>query len=531
MSGVLANANDELLLAQLGYKQEFKRDFGVFELFGLAFSIQGVLPSIASVLVYSIPYGGAVSMVWGWTVCSIFLMLIATAIAELGSAAPTSGGVYYWTFHFSSPKYRNYLSWLLGYVDTIAYIAGTTGINWGCAVQVMAAASIGSNIAFEANVFQTYGVFVAITILQATLCSLASKIIARLQLVYILVNLGRALLISLCFAVIFGMPANTPSEFKNDAKYAFGSFENLSSWPDGFAFILGFLAPLWVVGGFDSSVHISEEARNASTAIPWAVMLSTAATCILGWAINLSLAFNMGSDIDGILSNPIGQPLATIFFNGLGQRGTLGLWAILIVAQFMMGTSILVSSSRQIFAFSRDGALPFSNYLYYVNKSLSVPTRCVWFSAAIAVLLALIPLAGNAASGAIFALAVVGQYICYSTAISARWLGGTVFEKGPFHLGVLSFPISLCAVFFMLFMSVILLFPAEPALASPATMNYTVLVIGSVMLFATVYYFFPVYGGIHWFKGPVVTAKDDMDLDGSAESRSMTEMKSREKEI
>lgn len=41
---------DEQLLAQLGYKQEFKRDFGILELFGVAFSFQGVLPSIALVL-------------------------------------------------------------------------------------------------------------------------------------------------------------------------------------------------------------------------------------------------------------------------------------------------------------------------------------------------------------------------------------------------------------------------------------------------------------------------------------------------
>ncbi|KAJ3911649.1 hypothetical protein F5877DRAFT_85697 [Lentinula edodes] len=70
-------AKDEVLLVQLGYKQEFKRDFGLLELFGVAYSIQGVVPSIASVLVYSIPYGAAVTM------------------AELGSSTPTSGGVYY----------------------------------------------------------------------------------------------------------------------------------------------------------------------------------------------------------------------------------------------------------------------------------------------------------------------------------------------------------------------------------------------------------------------------------------------------
>ncbi|KAJ3992755.1 amino acid/polyamine transporter I, partial [Lentinula boryana] len=384
----------------LGYKQEFKCNFGILELSGLAFSIQGVVPGIASVLVYSIPYGGAISMVWGWTVCSIFLMFIATAIAELGSAAPTSGGVYYWTFQFSSPKCHNYLSWLYTDVDTIAYVAGVTGINWGCAVQVCAAASIGSGLSFQANVFQTYGIFVAITTLQAILCSFAIKIIARLQIVYIIINIG------LSFAVIFGMPTNTPLGLKNNAKYAFGSFQNLSSWPDGFAFILGFLVPLWVVSGFDLSVHISEEARNASTAIPWAVMLSMTASCILGWGINVSLTFNMGKDINGIFSNDIGQPLATIFFNSFHRQGTLVLWTILIMAQFMAGTSLLVSSSRQIFAFSRDGALPFSKFLYHVKKSFSVPTHCVWVSAIIAALLGLIPLAGNAASGAVFAMSV-----------------------------------------------------------------------------------------------------------------------------
>lgn len=55
--------NDEDLLAQLGYKQEFKRDFSRLELFGLSFSIIGVVQSIAIVLLFSLPYGGLVGMV------------------------------------------------------------------------------------------------------------------------------------------------------------------------------------------------------------------------------------------------------------------------------------------------------------------------------------------------------------------------------------------------------------------------------------------------------------------------------------
>ena len=49
--------------AKLGYKQELRRNFTMIEVFGIAFSIMGLLPSIASTLVYSIP-AGPVGMVW-----------------------------------------------------------------------------------------------------------------------------------------------------------------------------------------------------------------------------------------------------------------------------------------------------------------------------------------------------------------------------------------------------------------------------------------------------------------------------------
>ncbi len=70
--GTVVNA-DEAFLASLGYRQEFKRQFTKFELFGVAFSIIGVLPSIASVLVFALPNGGPVALVWGVRSFSILL--------------------------------------------------------------------------------------------------------------------------------------------------------------------------------------------------------------------------------------------------------------------------------------------------------------------------------------------------------------------------------------------------------------------------------------------------------------------------
>lgn len=41
-------------VAAMGYKQELKRNFTMIEIFGIAFSIMGLLPSIASTLTYSV---------------------------------------------------------------------------------------------------------------------------------------------------------------------------------------------------------------------------------------------------------------------------------------------------------------------------------------------------------------------------------------------------------------------------------------------------------------------------------------------
>ncbi|KAJ7118628.1 hypothetical protein C8R43DRAFT_1137184 [Mycena crocata] len=78
---------DEELLATLGYKQEFKREFTLLEVFGIAFSIMGVVPSIASVLFYAIPNGGGPGMVCRWAVASVFILFVGMSMAELASSA------------------------------------------------------------------------------------------------------------------------------------------------------------------------------------------------------------------------------------------------------------------------------------------------------------------------------------------------------------------------------------------------------------------------------------------------------------
>ncbi|KAF8461313.1 amino acid/polyamine transporter I [Gautieria morchelliformis] len=501
---------DERLLHSLGYKQEFKREFTRFEVFGISFSIIGLLPSIASVLFFAVPNGGPVGLVWGWLIASCFILTIGMAMAELASAAPTSGGLYFWTYKYASPETRNLLCWLVGYSNTVGSAAAVASIDWGCAVQVMAAATIGSNDqSFVPTSGQTYAVYLAIIFAHALICSLGTRVLARLQNLYVALNIG------LCLALIIALPVLTPKSLKNNASFALGAFTNLDGWPDWFAFMLSWLAPAWTIGGFDSAVHMSEEATNAATAVPWAIVGAVAISSILGTAINVVLAFCAGSDMSSVLNSPIGQPMATIIFGSLGPNGTLALWSVIVTVQFMMGSSMLLASSRQTFAFSRDGALPMSRYLYRINGYTQTPVNTVWFSGSLAALLGLLAFAGPSATNALFSLSVVGSNTAYMIPIGLRFIYSRhTFVHGPFSLGRWSLPVAITSILFMIFINIIFFFPTSPQTTTPS-MNYSVVVMSGVTFGSLVWYYFPVYGGVHWFTGPVRTVEGDLSIKGS----------------
>ncbi len=121
----------------------------------------------------------------------------------------------------------------------------------------------------------------------------------------------------------------------------------------------------------------------------------------------------------------------------------------------------------------------------------------------------LLTFAGDGATNAIFSLGVTALYVAYALPICARFLGSNDFEPGPFNLGRFSAPVAFVAVLWMVFTSIVLMFPSTPQ-TTVEDMNYAVVVQWGTMILSLVYYYFPRYGGVHWFKGPIPTI-DDFD--------------------
>jgi hypothetical protein len=74
----------------------------------------------------------------------------------------------------------------------------------------------------------------------------------------------------------------------------------------------------------------------------------------------------------------------------------------------------------------------------------------------------------------------------------------------------------------MIFMIVIFLFPTTPT-TNAQEMNYTIVVFGGFMSLAIFWYYCPVYGGVHWFNGPVSNVEPEIDDGKEKEEGSVSE--------
>ncbi|TVY75820.1 GABA-specific permease [Lachnellula suecica] len=512
---LLAGEADAELLAKLGYKQELRRNFTMIEVFGIAFSIMGLLPSIASTLAFSIP-AGPVGMVWGWFLASGCIFVVGVAMADLGSAMPTSGGLYWWTHYFASPKTRNALSFLVGYSNTLGLVGGLCSIDYGFALMFCSVIVVSRDGNWTPSNGDVYAVFLACVLMHGVLASTLSKVMGKLQTVFVAMNL------ILIAATIIALPVGKKlSSERNDAHYIFAQTENLTTWPTGWAFMLSWLSPIWTIGAFDACVHMSEEAANAAKAVPYGIMMSIGSCWILGFIIMIVIAACINPDLDAVLSSPFGQPMAQIYYDAVGKKGTLGLMSLLFIVQFLMGLSITVAASRQTWAFSRDGALPFSSFFRPISKKMGyIPLRCVWGCVLLAAILGLLCLIAPAAASALFSLAVAGNNLAWGTPLFCRVVWGQhKFVPGPFYTGDrFSRPIAWAAIVFLVFGIILAMFPVGGPNPTPQDMNYTVVINMAVWGGALAYYFIDAR---KWFTGPKITI-DTLPIQGGVISENST---------
>ncbi|OXY90386.1 amino acid permease, partial [Streptomyces diastatochromogenes] len=287
-------------------------------------------------------------------------------------------------------------------------------------------------------------------------------------------------------------------------------FENNTGFTSGlYGGMLGLLVTSWTFTGFDGSFHMSEETVRATVNAPKGITRAIGYSAITGLILILALVYSI-SDYSKVAGSS--APPVQILIDGLGLGAAKVMLLIVIGAMLFCGLANLTSNTRQIFAFSRDGAMPGSRLWHSVSPRTRTPVKAVWLAVACSLALVVPGWWSHTAFTAIVSVNVVGLFLAYAVPIFLRLRLGDEFQPGPWHLGPWGKPIGWLAVVWIVLSSVLFMLPQ----ASPITVdsfNYAPIALAVVLVVATVWWFATAR---RRFQGPVSYGRPDevaaMDL-------------------
>lgn len=485
--------DDTKRLHELGYAQELKRSMGGFSNFAVSFTIISILSGCLTLFSFGMNTGGPMTMIWGWLLVGFFVVLVGLGMAEVCSAYPTAGGLYYWAARLK-PNNPGVWSWFTGWFNLLGQVAVTAGIDFGCALFIEGFLTeigwLSINVNFSTIQHEVVLLTAILLAVHGLLNTRGVNLVAKLADVSVWWHLAG---VSIIVLALFFAPQHHQA-----ASFVFGHFINNTGFHWSFyVFLIGLLNAQYTLTGYDASAHMTEETHNAAIAGPKGIVNSIVVSLIAGWILLVGVSFAIQPGKYTSESTALVAP-AQIFVDALGKTGGLLLLLIAIVAQFFCGMSSVTANSRMIYAFSRDGAVPGSKMWHRINPRTRTPTNAVWFAAVGAFILALPYWWSITAYAAVTSIAVVGLYIAYILPVFLRVLQGDKFQKGPWALGKWGVPIGIIATIWVVFICVMLMLPqVEPITAH--TFNYAPLAVLVVIGFAGVWW---VVSARKWFTGP-----------------------------
>ncbi|KAL6613817.1 hypothetical protein ACP70R_036087 [Stipagrostis hirtigluma subsp. patula] len=496
---------DRARLQQLGYKQELKRGLSVVSNFAFSFAIISVLTGVTTTYNTGLRYGGPVSMTVGWLVVAAFNGCVALSMAEICSAYPTSGGLYYWSAKLAGKDWAPLASWITGWFNIVGQWACTASVDFSLAqlIQVMILLSTGgaNGGGYLASKYVVLAIYSLILAVHGLINSLPIQWLSWFG------QLGAFWNVAGVFALVILIPA--VAKERANAKFVFTHFNTENGagiHSKAYILAVGLLTSQYSSIGYDTSAHMTEETKNADWSGPMGIVTSVALSSIFGWiylvaitsvVTNIPYLLDAGNDAGG---NAIAQALYTTFHRRYGSGvGGIVCLGVVAVAIFLCGIASVTSNSRMGYAFSRDGAMPFSHAWHRLNKH-EVPLNIVWLSVSVAFVMALTSLGSQVAFQAMSSITTLGLYISYALPIFFRvTTARKSFVQGPFNLGKFGVLVGWVAVFWAALVTVLFCLPVAYPVAED-NFNYTPVAVGGVLLLTLGSW---VLHARFWFQGPV----------------------------
>ncbi|MFE4830584.1 amino acid permease [Streptomyces sp. NPDC056672] len=466
--------DEEQRLRELGYQPVLARRMGGFGNFAISFSVISILSGCMTLYGFGMGAGGPSVMLWGWAGVGLFVLCVGMALAEVTSAYPTSGALYYMADRLGGRKW----GWYTGWLNLLGLLGAIAGIDYGAAL--FTGAFLNLQFGFDPTPGWTMVIFMCILLLHATLNLFGVRLVSVLNSISVWWHLAGV-------AIIVGALAIIPDSHQSPS-FVFTEFVNETGWENPvYVAAIGLLLAQYTFSGYDASAHLSEETSNASVSAARGIVRAIWVSWIAGFALLAGLTFAI-QDYAGTRNSDTGVPPAQILIDALGSGGATALLLLVIVAQLFCGNAEVAAASRMVFAFSRDNALPGSALWRRVSSRTQTPVPAVWFAVVVACLLAVPSLYSTTAYGAVTAINVIGITPAYAIPIYLKLRAGDRFEPGPWTLGRWSKPIGWIAVVWVAVVTVLFCLPQS----NPVTvdsMNYAVIALAVVLVLATVWWY------------------------------------------
>jgi amino acid transporter len=497
-------------LHRLGYAQELLRSMGGFSNFAISFSIISILTGAVILYDYGLAWAGTAAVLIGWPLITIFVVAIAASMAEIASAYPTAGGLYYWASRMKNKEWGWWTAWL----NLIGQFAIVAGINYAAAgfLNATIITPLLSNAGID---FQNTSVFgfingQLVTMGILMLIELAMNI-AGINLVALLNQVSVWWHIVIVAAVVFlvflagkpdasGLtlfaiqPLDTAGSWDNNLGIFHLTYGPAVTYPLILAFFFSLLQANWTYTGYDASAHVAEETVGARVASAWGLFLSVAVSAVVGFVFLLALTTHL-PDLSTLFPASLddsatysqyyfggGVAVIDILRYNLGSIGDL-LSAGIAIAMAFCGLSSVASAGRMLFAFSRDDGLPGSVWLKKVSHRYRTPANSL---VAIVVVSWLFSVAAfivgtGTAIVIITAISTIFLYAAYGVVI---YLGATTdgwLKERVWSLGRWSKPIAWVALAWVIVLMILFSWPTSGNISWP-------FMIGTVVVLL-VYYF------------------------------------------
>jgi amino acid transporter len=485
-------------LHQMGYAQELKRGMGTFSNFAISFSIISILAGGWTSFWLGMNAGGPIVILLGWVIVGFFALIVGMSMGEICSTYPTAGGLYYWSAKLAT-KNKAAWSWFTGWFNLLGQVGVIASVDFALATFISYFAGLYASGYDSGRIRNIFLIYLAVLIVHGLLNTFSVNLVRLLGDVSVWWHvLGVVVIV----AVLLIAPDN------REGVSILNDFKNTTGWTGGiatpYAFMIGLLLAQYTITGFDASAHVSEETRGARVNAPKAIVRAIYISAIAAFVMNLAMLQAIPKGEYENISGGFLTAAPQLMVAALSGPVAKILILISIIGQFFCGMASVTANSRMVYAFSRDGGLPFSSTWHKINPKTRTPTNAVWLGVGLsAVVGCLVFIQNEGYSVAFFALTgicVVGLYIAYVIPIILR-LRNPDFAVGPWNLGRYSRIVGWTAVAWVGLITVLFFVPAFYPWDTLNTFNFTgPLIVGSFALFGAWYWL----SAKKWFTGPRV---------------------------